>query len=55
MKRFHILDWAGNVKFNGRDFSSFDDAEDFLSDFLGEAYENDRQEYTIDLVGDNDV
>ncbi len=48
--RFLILDWAGNDVFRGKQFDSFDDAEDFLSEFLDEDYEADRQEYEITEV-----
>lgn len=42
-----IKDWAGNVCFPKWQFSSFDDAEYFLTEQLGEDYETDRQEYCI--------
>lgn len=46
-----IKDWIGNVCFRGKEFDSFDDAEDFLCETLGDDYEEDRGEYyaiTID-------
>jgi hypothetical protein len=43
-----ITDWAGNVCFKGKGFSSFDAAEEFLSEQLGDDYETDRQEYSIE-------
>lgn len=49
MAKFIIKDWAGNLCFFGKRFKSFDAAEDFLSEKLGDSYETDRQEYTIDL------
>lgn len=56
-----IQDWAGNfVDFKGRvtipsfavpmEFTSFDDAEEYLSEKLGDAYDTDRQEYYIEQV-----
>jgi hypothetical protein len=42
-----IQDWAGNICFDGSYFSTFDDAEAFLSERLGDTYETDRQEYFI--------
>ena len=42
-----IKDWADNIMFNSESFNSFDDAESFLSEFLGDDYETDRQEYFI--------
>lgn len=42
--KFHIEDWAGNVKFNGKEFKSFTDGWDFLmskfdkDEDLGEFY-----------------
>lgn len=44
---FIIEDWAGNICFKGQEFNTFDDAEDFLSEKLGDEYETDRQEYEI--------
>ncbi len=32
--KFIIIDWAGNVCFKGREFASFDDADEYLSDVL---------------------
>lgn len=45
--KFYIQDWAGNACFHGREFESFDDAEEFLSERLGNSYETDREEYDI--------
>lgn len=42
-----IKDWAGNVMFDAREWENFDDAEAFLSEFLGDNYKTDRQEYEI--------
>lgn len=42
-----IYDWAGNLM-NFGTFKDFDDAEEFLSEKLGDAYETDRGEYVID-------
>jgi len=44
---WHIEDWAGNQPYDGTTFDSFEDAEEFLSQELGEKYETDRQEYEI--------
>ena len=45
--KWHILDWTGSVMFGDKQFSSFEDAEEFLSGELGEGYETDRDEYEI--------
>lgn len=42
-----IKDWAGNLKFNGKSFESFEDGEDFLCQFLGDNYDTDRQEFFV--------
>lgn len=35
MKKIYvILDWAGNDVFNGKEFKSFDDADEFLTEFI---------------------
>jgi hypothetical protein len=44
---YYIYDWAGNLKFDGKQFETEDDAESFLCDQLGDAYESDREEYEI--------
>ncbi len=41
-----IEDWAGNLMKFG-EFKSFEDAEDFLCEKLGDDYETDRGEYTV--------
>lgn len=54
--KFEIRDWANNlIKFKGKpfEFESFDDAEDVLSEVLGDNYENDRGEYYIEFVKEN--
>lgn len=43
-----IEDWAGNKVFPEKIFKNFDDAEEFLSVFLGDDYEECRQEYYIE-------
>lgn len=48
--RYLIKDWAGNITFSGRTWSSFDAAEEFLSIFLDDLYETDREEYYIDEI-----
>lgn len=45
-KPFIIKDWADNLMDFGR-FKTFDDAEDFLCEKLGDNYEEDRGEYYI--------
>jgi hypothetical protein len=45
--KFEIQDWTGNICFNGKTFKSFEDAEEFLSEKLGESYETDREEYCV--------
>lgn len=47
MKKFVIEDWTGKLLFKGKVFSSFEDAEEFLSEKLGKYYDTDRQEYEI--------
>lgn len=49
-----IEDWAGNEIFGTRNganielrFQSYEDAEDYLQDILGDAYESDRGKYYI--------
>ncbi len=44
---FIIKDWAGNVKWHGQKFEDFESAEEFLSEKLGDSYEEDRQEFFI--------
>ena len=34
MKRFIIIDWAGNRKFQTESFETFDDAWDYLSEYF---------------------
>lgn len=46
--KFVIIDWASNVCFQGTEFNSFDEAEEFLSERLGNNYETDRGEYYIE-------
>ena len=47
-KQFKIIDWAGNdLTYHHGLFKSFDEAEEALSEFLGDIYETDRQEYYI--------
>lgn len=58
-EKYVIQDWVGNYPFNrfsnsplngpDHEFNSFDDAEDFLSETLGDLYDGDRQEYYITL------
>lgn len=48
MTNYIIVDWTSTVIFNKKKFKSFDDAEEFLSEFLGDKYETDRQEYYIE-------
>jgi hypothetical protein len=48
---FIIRDWAGNwisLDGHGDRFNSYDDAEQALSEFLGDSYEEERQEYSIE-------
>ena len=64
--RFVIRDWAGNYPFEPyqrtqqeiqlgilppiKTFDSFDDASEFLDEFLGDKSEEYREEYFIDEV-----
>ena len=41
-----IQDWAGNLMDFGS-FASFEDAEEYLCEFLDDKYETDRGEYYI--------
>ena len=48
-----IYDWAGNLKFNGKRFATFEDAEEFLSEYFdknGMEYEEWRDEYFIQSI-----
>ncbi len=42
-----IYDWANNDVFQGKEFKTFEDGEEFLSFYLGDNYEESRQEYEI--------
>jgi hypothetical protein len=44
---WHIEDWAGNVKFFGKVFDTFDAGEYYLACYLGESYDEYRQEYYV--------
>lgn len=44
---YRIVDWVNNEMFAGKLFDSFDDAECYLSEFLGDEYDEDRGEYYI--------
>jgi hypothetical protein len=44
---WYIVDWANNHIFGNMNWKSFDDAEEFLCEFLDDNYETDRQEYYI--------
>ena len=46
-EQFHIVDWANNVMFDDKKFGSFDEAESFLEEQLGESYETERGEYDV--------
>jgi hypothetical protein len=45
--KYIITDWMSNVCFDGREFKSFDHAEEYLSGRLGDLYETYREEYYI--------
>lgn len=47
-EKWIVKDWAGNVCFGGQEFDSSSDAESFLSEKLGDKFEEDRQEYEIE-------
>ncbi len=50
-----IKDWAGNVKFNGKKFKSFEDVEEYLCTYFEENdmdYEEWRGEYYVDPIED---
>jgi len=45
-----IVDWASNIMFEGQEFSDFDEAERFLSNYFDQnnmSYDDERGEYTI--------
>jgi len=42
-----IYDWAGNRIFPLKSWGTFEDAEEFLCEFLDDKYEEDRGEYYI--------
>lgn len=46
--KYTIIDWTSKVCFNGQEFETFDDAESFLSETLGDDYELDRCEFYIE-------
>lgn len=59
MSKHYIQDWAGNILSYDKlfkrpefavslDFKSFDDAEEYLIELLGDNYEEDRGEYYIE-------
>jgi hypothetical protein len=52
---FIIKDWAGNdISLpQGDVWNTFDDAEECLSEYLGDSYDTDRQEYYIDAIGES--
>lgn len=47
-----IQDWAGDIKFDGETWDSFEKAEEFLSEMLGDNYDTDRQEYSINYYNE---
>jgi hypothetical protein len=54
---YHILDWAGNIKFNGKSFDTFEDAEKYLCDYFedqGMDYDEERGEYEISEIDDEE-
>lgn len=46
-----IKDWAGNIVYC-ISFGSFDEAEYFLANKLGDSYDTDREEYYIEEIGE---
>lgn len=44
MSKFIIKDWAGNTKFDGETFDSFEDGWDRIYCYLNEKYPNDDAE-----------
>ena len=46
MTFYIILDWTGKDVFDLQ-FTTFDNAEEELAEFLGNRYDTDRQEYDI--------
>lgn len=52
--KFFIQDWAGNRLEAHGTFETWDDAEEALTEFLGDAYETDRGEYVIKSEGSNE-
>ena len=45
-----IKDWAGNIKFNGKKFKSFDDGEEYLCEYFDKNsmdYDEWRGEYYV--------
>ena len=54
--KFVIKDWADNlIKFKNRPamYDSFEDAEEVLCEELDEKYETDREEYYIEVLGND--
>lgn len=48
--KYHIQDWAGNICFFGASFVMAEDAEEYLSEELGDDYDVDREEYYIEPI-----
>lgn len=49
--RYEIRDWTEKLRFDGIDFASYEDAEEFLCEVL-DCYDDDRQEYCITEKGE---
>ena len=47
MSTWHILDWLSNAPFQDKEFKDFDDAEEYLTDYLGKNYDESREDYEI--------
>lgn len=51
-----IKDWTGEVRFDNTEFTSFDDAEEFLTEYFDsfdnadEFYDENRGEYSIERI-----
>lgn len=45
-----IEDWAGNRMFPEMDFNNFEEAEEYLAEFLDGGYEEERGEYIITIA-----
>jgi hypothetical protein len=54
--KYHVIDWAGNICLHGKEFDSFEEADEALSEFIEgtlgavseDNYYEERGEYYIE-------